>query len=878
MDNIFMNPFSDMYTFTGSLGNNDTSSNNTNENQSKEKKKEAWESESAFGTFNKPPKLMAIEEYSRWSRKFEDWLMAFAFASWKSLKNGYVHGDKSGETLPSADEIESFVAEQKCVALLFQSVREDIISLIDYSNAKDLWENLKRSVLLELARHKITYSDEELVDELFDSLPDEVDWRYYALMLKNTIAPENLTPDVVIERLESHELELKKTYKVNHSSYQQNLDLYYPKSLMPKATSPKTAFSAENISPASKENQSSPSSGSHSGYHSGSTSSANRSDAKFSCNIAIDLKNAQNFDEESAKQRMVFLASVLESYEGFVAGKIGNTNLTKEDYDQIDPEEMELIDIRWAMASAVRRAQRFMEITGRKTIRGPSTKLGFDKSKVTCFKCKQKGHFKRECRNAYAGESENLFRDDYYKKAIYHQNKSEPPRLKQQEENRDKSRALAVIYDDEGYDWSKEVLPKEDAVGYAFMAKNEPIPWKDNRTEEQKYRYRKMVAENKIIRLSGVYLEAKRANRWDPDRECYLDKYGNIAIDDKTLDIEAIIKEYKEEDEYWQHKWWGTPTSKMIEEEKEEKEKKEGEIDEVKKIDTGLIDVTQELTSENLGKMADKVLAAKAFEVDPNSVSESKDQVSPNVSANASGKKIDGNIDCKNCTKECNFCSTVTYLNNEKIKNLTAKVSSVEDQILGRDKTVRASTERIKELTSQMEKDKIDHEKVKTENEKLILENRKISEKFEKLKTTVKESDERNGKTFKENEHLRAVVRIKEELINKQLDEIAKLKLKVQEAEIENQRIQLKLNSYNSASFVLQHIVPKPIGKNKAGKDVFSDGTGVGFHKFPPPILHNYTKKSLGWLNLKKEVKCNFQRILMSCSRLPMTKVSKMIW
>ncbi|KAJ0770921.1 putative transcription factor interactor and regulator CCHC(Zn) family [Helianthus annuus] len=260
---------------------------------------------------------------------------------------------------------------------------------------------------------------------------------------------------------------------------------------------------------------------------------------------------------------MVFLASVLESYEGLVAGKIGNTNLTKEDYDQIDPEEMELIDIRWAMASAVRRAQRFMEITGRKSIGGPSTKLGFDKSKVTCFKCKQKGHFKRECRNAYADESENPFRDDYYKKAIYHQNKSEPPRLKQSEDNREKSRALAVIYDDEGYDWSKEVLPEEDAVGYAFMAKNEPIPWKDDRTEEQKYRYRKMISENKIIRLSGIYLEAKRAKRWDPDRECYLDPYGNIAIDHKTLDLEALIKEMKDENEYWQNKWWGTPTEKM---------------------------------------------------------------------------------------------------------------------------------------------------------------------------------------------------------------------------------------------------------------------------------------------------------------------------
>ncbi|MFS7962404.1 hypothetical protein Hanom_Chr08g00726251 [Helianthus anomalus] len=154
---------------------------------------------------------------------------------------------------------------------------------------------------------------------------------------------------------------------------------------------------------------------------------------------------------------------------------------------------------------------------------------------------------------------------------------------------------------------------------------------------------------------------------------------------------------------------------------------------------------------------------------------------------------------------------------------------------------------------AQSETDKIEREKVNCENEKLILENRQISKKFEKLKSIVKDSDDRNGKTYKENEHLRAVLRIKEESINEQLDEIAKLKLKVQEAEIENERIQLKLNSYSSASFVLQHIVPKPIGKNKAGEDVFSDGTCVGFHKVPPPILDNYTKKQSSLVELEEE-------------------------
>ncbi|KAJ0434146.1 hypothetical protein HanOQP8_Chr17g0665001 [Helianthus annuus] len=99
---------------------------------------------------------MAIDDYSRWIKKFEDWLMAFTFPSWKSLKNGYDAGGKKGETLSTSDEIESFVAEQKCVALLFQSVREDIISLIEYSSAKDLWQKLKTKCLgsTEIVKNK----------------------------------------------------------------------------------------------------------------------------------------------------------------------------------------------------------------------------------------------------------------------------------------------------------------------------------------------------------------------------------------------------------------------------------------------------------------------------------------------------------------------------------------------------------------------------------------------------------------------------------------------------------------------------------------------------------------------------------------------------
>ena len=121
--------------------------------------------------------------------------------------------------------------------------------------------------------------------------------------------------------------------------------------------------------------------------------------------------------------------------------------------------------------------------------------------------------------------------------------------------DKEKSRALAVIHDDEGYDWS-ELFPEEDAVGYAFAA-TKIVPFKDNRMEEEKFVNRRMKAQTKVSRIYTIYKEAKRAKRWDPDRECYLDPQGNIAIDPSSLSVDAIIQQYAEEEEARQREWWG---------------------------------------------------------------------------------------------------------------------------------------------------------------------------------------------------------------------------------------------------------------------------------------------------------------------------------
>ncbi|KAJ0838314.1 putative transcription factor interactor and regulator CCHC(Zn) family [Helianthus annuus] len=220
---------------------------------------------------------------------------------------------------------------------------------------------------------------------------------------------------------------------MNSPSGQQDVKMYYKGSVSEAERSPKiqTAFSAGD-STEKVDKTSNKSSGfssfpsvnpkdSTTSFHSQSTKT--RNGYVIQCNIALNLPEGQSFSEEVAKDHMALLGSVLLSYEGLVAGRIGNPMLTKEDYDQIDAEEVELMDIKWCLASVLRRAEKFKLITGRNDfLDAHVSTLGFDKSKVTCFRFREKGHFKRECKNREASGAQNPFgKDDYYRKAIYQQ-------------------------------------------------------------------------------------------------------------------------------------------------------------------------------------------------------------------------------------------------------------------------------------------------------------------------------------------------------------------------------------------------------------------------------------------------------------------------
>ncbi|MFS7946022.1 hypothetical protein Hanom_Chr06g00531141 [Helianthus anomalus] len=111
-----------------------------------------------------------------------------------------------------------------------------------------------------------------------------------------------------------------------------------------------------------------------------------------------------------------------------------------------------------------------------------------------------------------------------------------------EETPKEKSRAFAVIQDDEGFDWS-EFLPDEDVVSFAFIAKTEQIE------EETTYIRRKIMAQHMKQKIYEAWKEAKRARRYDPDRECYLDPKGNICVEPSSVDVETLIKSISETEE-----------------------------------------------------------------------------------------------------------------------------------------------------------------------------------------------------------------------------------------------------------------------------------------------------------------------------------------
>ncbi|GJT04368.1 ribonuclease H-like domain-containing protein [Tanacetum coccineum] len=117
---------------------------------------------------------------------------------------------------------------------------------------------------------------------------------------------------------------------------------------------------------------------------------------------------------------------------------------------QIYPDDLEEMDLRWQMTMLTIRARIFLNNTRRKFYVNGTETIGFDKSKVECYNCHKRGYFIRECRDPRNQENRN---------------KENTRRVVPVEITTSNS---LVSYDGSGYDWSDQA--EEGPTNFALMA------------------------------------------------------------------------------------------------------------------------------------------------------------------------------------------------------------------------------------------------------------------------------------------------------------------------------------------------------------------------------------------------------------------------
>ncbi|GJZ89066.1 ribonuclease H-like domain-containing protein [Tanacetum coccineum] len=83
----------------------------------------------------------------------------------------------------------------------------------------------------------------------------------------------------------------------------------------------------------------------------------------------------------------------------FFAQPTTSPQLENKDFQQIDEDDLEELDLRWQVAMLTVRVKKFIQRTGRNLDFKEKRHVSLDKSKIECYNCHKKGHFARECRS-----------------------------------------------------------------------------------------------------------------------------------------------------------------------------------------------------------------------------------------------------------------------------------------------------------------------------------------------------------------------------------------------------------------------------------------------------------------------------------------------
>ncbi|GKE33522.1 putative ribonuclease H-like domain-containing protein [Tanacetum coccineum] len=393
-------------------------------------------------------------EFDLWRMRIEQYIQMIDYALWEVIENGntapkttVVEGVEKVIPPTTAEEKAQKRLEVKARSTLMMGIpNEHQLKFNSIKDAKLLMEAVEKRFggnaatkktqrnLLKQQYENFTAPSSEMLDQTFDRLQKLVS---QLELLGETISQEDVNQKLLrslSSEWNTHAVVWRNKAELETMSMDDlynNLKVYEPEVKGMSSSSSST----QNMAFVSSSNNNSGSSN----EVVNTAQTVNTAYGVSTASTQVNTANSSNVDNLSDAVIYAFLASQPNSPQ-----------LVTKDLQQIHPDDIEDMDLRWQMAMFTMRARRFLKNNRRRLTVNSNENIGFDKSKVECYNCHKKGYFARECR---------ALRNQDYK------NKESTKRTAPVETST--STALVSCDGLGGYDWSDKA---EEGPNYALMA------------------------------------------------------------------------------------------------------------------------------------------------------------------------------------------------------------------------------------------------------------------------------------------------------------------------------------------------------------------------------------------------------------------------
>ncbi|GKA10674.1 ribonuclease H-like domain-containing protein [Tanacetum coccineum] len=376
-----------------------------------------------------PPTITAIKipiirkgECDIWSMRMRQYICHTDHNLWDVIVNGDLEEEPvptTGETpAPPAPKTAKQLAarrnQERVKSILLLAIPDEyLLKFHNVADAKSLWEAIKlrfggnveskkmqkNKLISQLEVHGTPISKKDINQKFLKRLPSS--WNQIALIMRNKPDIDEIDIDDLYNNLRVYEDELKRSSGSNSAS--QNLAF----------------LSSENT---------------------GSINEVSTASGDFGVSTAGGINQVPS------------TPCAHDIAYSFLAQPTTSPQLENEDFQQMDGDDLEELDLRWQVAMLTVRVKKFIQRTGRNMDFKEKRHVSLDKSKIECYNCHRKGHFARECRS---GRSQG-------RRSYGDNGRSNAPT------NESSSHALVAQDGLGGYDWSNDF--EVELVNYALMA------------------------------------------------------------------------------------------------------------------------------------------------------------------------------------------------------------------------------------------------------------------------------------------------------------------------------------------------------------------------------------------------------------------------